>query len=289
MIFPEHNVKDYFRTAVERYQIFLRRQQGIEPPWTADPTFRKWRFCNVFREDDRTTRWITQNIREPLRDSPYVVFAMTACNIFNNPATLEPIRDMLLNGEWDPKEARKRLFGITPVVSGAYMVNTPRNKPKLDGVLSILTMAYEPFMEIPKQIYVGDETLQSLHSRLTIIPHIGGFTAYEIVSDLRHTWVAEQAADINTWAFAGPGCKTGLRMLLSRDNVPTTINIPRKLTLPLMRQLLEKSRNPEYWPKDWPVWEMREAEHWACEYAKYCKGAYWDVKLKRRFMNGKGY
>ena len=39
----------YFIT--ERYAIKLRREAGVEAPWSADPVFQSVRFCNVHRED----------------------------------------------------------------------------------------------------------------------------------------------------------------------------------------------------------------------------------------------
>ena len=52
-----------------------------------------------------------------------------------------------------------------------------------------------------------------------------------------------------------------------------------------MRDLLKMSRDPQYWPEDWTPWEMREVEHWLCEYAKY-QQAVQGVTLKRRFRSG---
>jgi hypothetical protein len=47
----------YFALARERESIRRGRLAGALPPWTHDPIFRQWRFCNVHRENDRTTIW----------------------------------------------------------------------------------------------------------------------------------------------------------------------------------------------------------------------------------------
>ena len=49
----------------ERENIRLRREQGLSRPWTSDPFLQHYRFCNIRREDDRTTRWIAEHWRTP--------------------------------------------------------------------------------------------------------------------------------------------------------------------------------------------------------------------------------
>ena len=51
--------------------------------------------------------------------------------------------------------------------------------------------------------------------------------------------------------------------------------------LELMRELLAVA--PSYWPADFAPWEMREVEHWCCEYDKY-RRAKSGLDLKRRYQ-----
>src|SRR3546814_6985564 len=61
---------DLIDTAKERYLIMLRRENGNPPnSWTDDPIFQTYRFCNVFREHDRVTRWYRQNVSGPIGHS----------------------------------------------------------------------------------------------------------------------------------------------------------------------------------------------------------------------------
>ena len=49
----------------------------------------------------------------------------------------------------------------------------------------------------------------------------GGFHSYEIVTDLRHTYLLENASDINLWANIGPGCRRGLaRIIYGQKRAP---------------------------------------------------------------------
>ena len=38
-----------------------------------------------------------------------------------------------------------------------------------------------------------------------------------------------------------------------------------------MQELLSYSQDDNYWPQEWDHWEMREVEHWLCEYAKWVR------------------
>src|SRR5262249_55992989 len=56
--------------AIEREAIRLRKETGQAAPWTADPILATGHFCNVHRENDRGTRWVSANIVTPQRDDP---------------------------------------------------------------------------------------------------------------------------------------------------------------------------------------------------------------------------
>ena len=57
----------YFYWIHERESIRINKEVLSQaPPWTGDEILQKYKFCQVFREDDRTTRWFREHIREPV-------------------------------------------------------------------------------------------------------------------------------------------------------------------------------------------------------------------------------
>ena len=42
----------------ERESIRLRKESGLHQPWTVDPILNDYYFCNINREDDKTTKYI---------------------------------------------------------------------------------------------------------------------------------------------------------------------------------------------------------------------------------------
>ena len=68
----------------ERERIRRKKEDAnADPPWTEDEIFKKFKFCQVFREDDRTTRWFAAHIRRPLSAEPEVAMATIIFRFFN--------------------------------------------------------------------------------------------------------------------------------------------------------------------------------------------------------------
>lgn len=249
--------------------------------WTQDPVLQAFRFCNVFREDDCTTRYFKKTVRGPMREDNGILLTTLAWRWFNR---IETCSRLTLR-EWrelDTDNMRAALRDCSPLVTGAYLVKTPNGMSKLEGILWCIEQAkkwWRPF--VPWCAF--DVSLEAVHQQLMEIPFLGRFMAYEIVTDLRHTYLLEDAHDINSWASAGPGaCRGVSRVLYGRpDAVAYGPASGQQTALSVMRELLAASR--ERW--DWPdrPWEMREVEHTLCEYQKY-RTAQEGGRLKRRYV-----
>lgn len=304
-LIPEH-VDTFFSTARERHSIYLRRKTGQKPPYTTDPIFQYWRFCNVFREIDKTTAWFREHVREPMRARPEVLLATVVFRFFNRIGTGGAIFQQIeIEPETGDRSTAWERFSMTgstnhlkraivayiglrgPYVTGSYIVKTPEGFSKLDGVLEILRRFYsekgsgdyESLWCQQAQLLLDYPGLGLEHISNWLestFYYIGHFTAYEIVSDLRWTDLLSKAPDILTWANPGPGATRGLNYLHGRIRTKTP---PKDQLVAEMRELLSMSRDSKYWPQggkattalEWPKWEMRECEHWLCETFKYIR------------------
>lgn len=272
---------DFFAFARARHQIYLDRQAGRPEPWTDDPILAKYRFTNVFRELDRTTLWFREHVRQYLlhAEEEGQIMGTILFRTLNRIETGEVIFNQERIGEEHPAgwaylegeitivelEAYMRAHCPAPWVTGAYIVKTPDGMDKLAGALWIVEEARKrvlgTVLERPPE-----SGLEWLHRALQSYPYIGGFTGYEIVSDLRHLPIMKKARDVMSWAHAGPGAVRGINRVLG---VPVRDSRPQASALRHMQELLASSKLEEHWPAEWPVWEMREIEHTLCEFDKY--------------------
>lgn len=272
-------VCEFFLLAGEREHIRKAKAAGEPRPWTEDPVLNEYRFCNVRREDDRTTVWFRQNIRAPLAERPVdVTLATVVFRWFNRIETGEVLKPMLLAGRWDPVWVHNQLHKVKPVVTGAYMIKTPAGMSKVRGICQCVDFFVREGMHHDVTHNLGSHTLRGFHEGLMEVPYLGGFMAYEVVSDLRWTCVLRDAPDILTWCYLGPGAARGLQWLTGEE-FNRNSDLQQALMLDLCQELLAESR------KQWvhTPWEMREVEHWLCEYDKWKRGTVEKQRLKRRY------
>lgn len=266
----------------------IKRSLGNPKPWTEDLILQKFRFCNVFREDDTTTKWFYENVRGPLSNSYDVLLATIIFRWFNRIETGKE----LLNGRqgetlfdnWSSDDARAILKDRKPVVTGAYIIKTPNGMNKLDGVLWCIDQIAPVCQQLAHEIYEG-KSLKTACELLQKFPYMGPFMAYEVVTDLRHTGLLMGAKDIDYWANPGPGAARGLGRVLhnnvdhfSRSSVRDANDLQKG-----MRWLLNESRDGTNWPIHWRRWEMREVEHTLCEFDKHERARRGEGTPKQRY------
>jgi len=268
-----HELRDkldlYFYWIHERELIRIAKEHlNLEPPWTDDEILQKYKFCQVFREEDRTTRWFKRHIRNVWRDDPEVLMATVIFRWFNFIETGRTLIRHNLHIEWDRKKAIEEITKQDKWVTGAYIVKTPNRMDKVTGVAECISHMWSDREKLVDQI-LATESLEKSWEILRDYPYMGPFMAYEVITDLRHTYLLRDAKDILTWANAGPGAMRGLNRLAGRDLDFSRRSHPWNDE---MRELWEISRerlNPNL--IDLSRFEMREIEGGLCEFDKYSR------------------
>ena len=197
-------VEAFFDFINERHRVYLRKQSGKNWPWSKNAILQKYKFTNVFRELDRMTIWLRENWRHPYADHPELWFAIAVTRTINWPDTLEEIG---FPDPWDPDRvakviaARKARGG--KVFSGAYQgaVSRKKGQPRGYYVVERLDKLFHSQPPLHKAKALRQAWNMLRH------PGMGGFMAYEVVTDLRWTRYLRDAPDVMTWAHAGPGAK----------------------------------------------------------------------------------
>jgi len=277
--------KDFFKWIVDRHLIYLKKEKYRHPkPWTTDPIFLDYKFCNPFRENDKTTRWFRENFREKNRDNPEVFMGTAIFRWFNYIPTGKTLLRNNLLIDWNTEKAKKVLGKKEKIITGAYVIRSPDGMSKLDGICwcidNLKKKEYEAYN------YIHDSfSLQKSTEYLAKFPFLGNFMAYEIVTDLRHTHLLEDAKDIMTWANVGPGARRGLNRVYGR---PIDYKQKDEKFVREMQELLDSSScyPPLQHLSDCPALEMRDIEHSLCEFDKYERIRLGEGRLKNKY-NGR--
>lgn len=296
-------MKKFFEYARLRQEAYEAKMRGVpKGQQSTDEVINKYSFCNIFREDDKTTIWCRKNVREAYKNSPFLIPAIVTFRMFNRIDVGEAIFcqsdmfdggnafDHMMQDKSSVKILRKAILDLKPngpYATGAYIISSPPGYSKLDGILEVVSRFIRgdrPFRgqdDNPYDWWNMDHYLRENRNRPTKLrleevwewlrqfDYFGKFHAYEIVTDLRHTPLLRRASDVMTWASPGPGCRRGLNRVFGRE---LGDRVPLDQILREMRIILDQSRDPRNWPNNkWSSWEMREVEHTLCEFDKFCR------------------
>src|SRR3990167_9532028 len=96
----EEEIKNFFHFINERQEIWYKRFINKEdPPWTNDKILQKWKFCNVYRENDSGTIFLQENILNTKSDIE-LLFKIIVYRIFNKIDNICYVIDIIF---WDIK------------------------------------------------------------------------------------------------------------------------------------------------------------------------------------------
>lgn len=195
----------------ERYKMYLARSKGLPKPWTQDNILQHYRFCNVFRETDKVTKFIRQWAQPDQYLTPMTVLA----RLFNNIHTLQGIEwPQKMDKFWfdNQKQAVKIMRDLgNRIFNAAYIVSTAgQSMDKVDYVFDIISCVkhYEVHP-------TPGDSLASFAHRLRNIKGMGSFLVAQVVADLKNTPgnPLHEAEDWWTWNSPGPGSKRGLEWI----------------------------------------------------------------------------
>jgi RecA-family ATPase len=272
--------------AIERERIRQRKETGEPPPWTGDPILAAGRFCNVYREHDAVTRWVTANIVEPHRDDPDLWFALLAARCCSNePDALAKLVPYLLPFD----AAGFRAEAETLLAQGMKGYRTDAYKPimpprELKGIKQpefhteyVLMPAWRDRERYRSQ---SGETLASYSNRLQSVYRVGPFLAAQIVADLKHVAPLRSASD--WWAFAapGPGSERGLNRVCGRPIKTAWSEAQWHATL---MQLAEQVRTPFADAGLAPL-DAQNLQNVLCEFDKYDRARENGGKPSRKYQ-----
>lgn len=224
--FEDRTVGQFFGYMSERHKIWRRRQGGGDKPWTEDEILQKYKFCNVFRELDPGTQFVTRNIFGNRRKKD-ILFNIILYRFFNKPETFNKLlcvsekcrkRGFFITVDFPAKSLAQFAENIDKPFSPAYRVQPGRKyDSKLENViLGVLRDdVIENIDEYVNDIFEADSASDSFHT-ICNIKGCGPFLAYQIYLDL--TYTDFYPFDENDYMHVGPGAETGIDMMFDKSD-----------------------------------------------------------------------
>ena len=203
----------------ERESIRLRKESGLHQPWTVDPILNDYYFCNINREDDKTTKYIREHFNlEAWPNHGEHIAVTTMARLFNRIDFFEYLPSEAMGNICDFKEwlhdfhefvVERQSKGL-PCWSSAYIIRTSSGVPKADYCKQIIWDVYDKFKSFDP--FEDWTNLKSHYEELKTIFGLGPFLAAQIVADLKYTegHALELAEDWFSFSAQGPGSLRGI-------------------------------------------------------------------------------
>lgn len=219
----------FFEFIYERQLIWHKRYiLGSSGPWTTDPAMSQFRFCNVYRELDKGSRvlynQILSNSTMSLEDK---LFNTVAYRLFNSTTAFttthfkEPLDHQTYHWEyWEPifdaqNKAGQVLFHKAYIVNGYYPEEEYRRSDKhVQVLLTLQALALHLIHNRFCKELIDQPTAKDQWAYLQQIPMVGPFLAYEVFSDLGYT--NQFRFNDNDYVYIGPGAKPALELLYDK-------------------------------------------------------------------------
>lgn len=301
-------------TAWERHSIYVLKELGLAKPWTSNPIFSNFYFCNVFRYLDKTSKYIIKNAIEPYEEEPSLWKTIIMCRYISRIDTLAILlqNGCLINNQEqayatlrDMQQTGRRIF------TNAFIVNskTPSGwSDKVTYLFALLKEIYYAMDTQPDTDIRCTYKMEDLYDKLLVLPGVGPFMAYQYTVDFTYSKrYLSQAWDILTWTALGLGAVRGMNRLLHgypykdkiKDGLQFAYEILQRWNKIIEQELeneiektwkivLNRWTHPDHPPDRMTIDKMyypfrsltmMDVQHWLCEYDKYMRGG----SKKRRY------
>lgn len=209
----------YWYFAWERQNIFWKKLNGEEAPWTDDYILQQYKFCNSYRVNDRVSQYLLKNVI--YNGNKYVdedmLFRIILFKLFNKEATWELLVNVFgdvtlkeFNFERYSKVLSEATLKGVKIYNDAYI--SCANKAfgydrKHDNHLALLNKMFNED-KIASKIK-SCKTMKEAFDIIKSYPLIGNFMAYQLVTDINYSEVVDWSED--EFTVAGPGSLRGIK------------------------------------------------------------------------------
>lgn len=207
----------YWEFISKRQDVFFKRINNTEYPWSNDDIINNYKFTNVYRATDRVSQFLIRNIIYKGNQEPdELLFRVILFKIFNRISTWEFLEEEL--GEITFKDYSFKVYdklllkvlkNKQPIYSPAYIMASGKSifgkeRKHQNHLLLIEKMINDNLPYILQRC----KSMKEVYELLLSYPTIGEFLAYQYTIDLNYS----NLINFSEMEFvkAGPGAKDGI-------------------------------------------------------------------------------
>ena len=306
---PTPDLISFFEFIHDRQKIwhdrFVLKKQA---PWTKDPIFLTFKFCNIYRELDAGTVVISKHLTGTDISPEEKLLNIIAYRIFNKRDTFERLFDGILSTKtFDVNELEKRLDNIKgPIFSDAYLISShpvdSRYRPK-DKHIQVLLMLDALIPKLPQILaeLKNNDGAGGLDIIEKYVAMAGPFLSGQILLDCTYSKNSKGVSDIvpytsNDFLIVGPGAHWGLEILFRTKLNKTQADEKCRFLYESQEEifdLLKKQKGKDWFDIKWNnlnycggnYISLHDIQGCLCEFRKYTRLKNGEKAKKRYFKS----
>ena len=277
----------YWYFAYERQNIFWKKINGENAPWTNDKILQEYKFCNSYRVNDRVSQYLLKNVIYNGKKSSNedMLFRILLFKLFNKESTwellinnFEDVTLKIFNMEEYSKVLEEAILNGVKIYNDAYI--SCANKAfgydrKHDNHLALLNKMFKED-RIQEKI-IKCKTMEEAFNIIKSYPLIGNFMSYQLVTDINYSEVVDWKED--EFTVVGPGSRRGIKKCFIDKGNMTDEDIIKYM---YKHQDIEFKRlNLEFKRISNRPLQLIDCQNIFCELDKYCREAIPNLKSNR--------
>lgn len=277
----------YWYFACERQNIFWKKINAEESPWTKDEILQTYKFCNSYRVNDRVSQYLIKNVIYNGKKYNYddIMFRIILFKLFNKESTwellLNEFDDITLNNFNINKYSKVLKDAISngiKIYNDAYI--SCANKAfgydkKHDNHLALLNKMFNE--DKMQEKIVKCKTMEEAFNIIKSYPLIGNFMAYQLVTDINYSNIVDWKE--NEFTVAGPGSLRGIKKCFSDRGNMTNEDIIKYMYEHQDEEF--KRLNLNFKRIGNRPLQLIDCQNLFCELDKYCRQAIPELKSNR--------
>ena len=277
----------YWYFACERQNIFWKKLNGEDAPWSDDLILQNYKFCNSYIVNDRVSQYLLKNViyNGKVYSKCDMIFRIVLFKIFNKESTWELLLDNFSDITLDTFDRCKYSKVLEDARSHGVKIYN-------DAYISCATKAYgydrkhDNHLALLEEMFLSDKigdflvkcsTMEEAFNILKKYPLIGNFMAYQLVTDINYSDAVSWRED--EFTVAGVGAIRGIKKCFIDKGNMSNEDIIRYMYLHQDEEF--KRLNLNFKRIGNRKLQLIDCQNIFCEVDKYCREKFPNLKSNR--------